>query len=137
MYLRDEGMDEYMTLVRAFPLVSIKDDEQLTAALAVFEPLFILPEPSTAQRAYLEALTDLIETYENATVSIPEPSGVEILAFLMEQNDLHVEDLDFAFGSRDEAAAVLCGERPLSLAHAHRLSERFHVPIDVFLSTGS
>src|SRR5271165_1262567 len=116
MYIHDESMDEYMALVRAFPLVSIKDDEQLTAALAVFEPLFTLPEPSAAQRAYLEALTDLIETYENATVSIPEPSGMEILAFLMEQNDLHVED----------AASVLRGERPLSLAHAHRLSERFH-----------
>ena len=137
MYIRDESMEEYMALVRAFPLVSIKDDGQLAAALAVFEPLFTLPQPSAAQRAYLEALADLIETYENATVSIREPSGVEILAYLMEENDLRLDDMDFAFGSTEVAAAVLNGERPLNLLHAHRLSERFHVPLDVFLSTGS
>jgi antitoxin component HigA of HigAB toxin-antitoxin module len=86
MYVRDESIDEYLELVRAFPLVSIKDDTQLDAALAVFEPLFTLPHHSEAQTAYIEALADLIETYEDAHITLRRPSGVEMVKYLMEES---------------------------------------------------
>jgi antitoxin component HigA of HigAB toxin-antitoxin module len=86
MYVRDESIDEYLKLVRAFPLVSIKDDAQLDAALAVFEPLFTLPHHSEAQTAYIEALADLIETYEDTHVAFRRPSGVEMVKYLMEES---------------------------------------------------
>lgn len=38
MIVRDEILEDYLALVRAFPLVSIKNDDQLAAALSVFEP---------------------------------------------------------------------------------------------------
>src|SRR5260370_33673092 len=86
MYVHDESTDEYLKLVRAFPLVSIKDDAQLDATLAFFEPLFTLPHHSEAQTAYIEALADLIETYEDTHVAFRRPSGVEMVKDRMEES---------------------------------------------------
>lgn len=133
MYARDDSMEEYLALVRAFPLVSIKDDAELDAALAIFAPLFEQPSHSEAQKAYIGALADLIETYETAHVPIRHPSGVEMVRYLMDENDLKQKDMDFAFGNRAITSAILSGKRPLGLAHARRLSERFRLPLDVFL----
>jgi HTH-type transcriptional regulator/antitoxin HigA len=134
MYVREESMDEYLTLVRAFPLVSIKDDAQLDAALTVFEPLFTQPQHSAAQQAYIEALADLIEIYESAHHPIRQPAGVDVVAYLMAEHGLQQKDMDFVFGNKSVTSAVLSGKRPLSLRHARRLSERFHLPLDVFLT---
>lgn len=137
MIVRDEILEDYLALVRAFPLVSIKDDDQLTAALAVFEPLFTLPQHTAAQTAYIEALADLIDAYETSHVAIRQPSGVEMVKYLMEEHALQQKDMDFAFGNKSTTSAVLRGKRPISLTHARRLSERFHVPLDVFLGEHS
>jgi antitoxin component HigA of HigAB toxin-antitoxin module len=42
--------------------------------------------------------------------------------------------MDFAFGNKAVTSAVLSGARPLGLTAARRLSERFQLPLDVFLS---
>ncbi len=59
-----DATDEYLALVRAFPLVHIRDDAQYQAALAVMWPLVESSVRSDAQEAYLGALTDLIEIYD-------------------------------------------------------------------------
>lgn len=66
---------KYLALVRAFPLVSILDDQQLAEALQEVDRLVDLPARSSAQEAYLGALTDLVETYETAHVVIPPLRG--------------------------------------------------------------
>jgi hypothetical protein len=71
---------EYLELVRAFPLVSIRDDAHLTEAMVVIDWLTEKGELSAAEDAYLGALTDLVETYDDAHVSIPPTSGVECTA---------------------------------------------------------
>jgi hypothetical protein len=55
--------EEYVTLVRAFPLISIRDEEHLAAALAVLDRLVEKPSRSAAAEAYLGARTDLVQTY--------------------------------------------------------------------------
>jgi HTH-type transcriptional regulator / antitoxin HigA len=124
---------EYLALVRAFPLVSIRDDAHLAEALAVIDGLLDRPERSVAEEEYLRALTDLVETYENAHVSIPPVSGVEALRYLMEENGLTQADLVPLFGSRSIVSEVLAGKRRLALSHIARLAERFAVPADVFI----
>jgi antitoxin component HigA of HigAB toxin-antitoxin module len=121
--------EEYLTLVRAFPLVSIRDEAHLSEALAVIDQLL---ERSTAEEEYLRALTDLVETYENAHVTIPTVSGVEALRFLMEEHGLTQADLAPLFGTRSIVSEVLAGKRRLALSHIARLAERFGVPADVF-----
>ncbi len=71
--------EEYPALVRVFPLLSIRDDARLAEALTVIEGLMDKAERSAAEEAFLEALTDLAETYEAAHVAIPPTSGREAL----------------------------------------------------------
>jgi HTH-type transcriptional regulator/antitoxin HigA len=125
--------EEYLALVQAFPLISIRDDAHLTDALGVIDRLLELPECSLAQDEYLRALTDLVETYENAHVTIPPVSGVEALRFLMEEHDLTQADLAPLFGTRSIVSEILAGKRHLALAHIMRLAERFGLLADVFI----
>jgi len=125
--------EQYLALVRAFPLVSIHSDAHLDEAVAVIDQLLDIPKRSTAEEEYLQALTDLVEVYENAHVVIPAMSGLDALRFLMEENGLTQADLVPDFGTRSIVSEVLAGKRHLALTHIARLAERFGVPADVFI----
>lgn len=129
--------EQYLALVRAFPLVSIHNDDHLEEALAVIDRLLDIPKRSTAEEEYLQALTDLVEAYENAHVVIPPVSGVDALRYLMAENGLTQADLVPDFGTRSIVSEVLAGKRHLALSHIARLSERFGVPADVFVAQRS
>ena len=124
---------EYLALVRAFPLVSIRDDTHLAAALAVLDRLIDQPARAPAAEAYLGALTDLVETYERAHFPIPPINGVAALRFLMEENGLSQADLAPLFGSPSIISEVLAGKRRLALAHISRLAAHFGLPAGVFI----
>jgi HTH-type transcriptional regulator/antitoxin HigA len=134
VYARDDYLDTYLGLVRAFPLLSIRDDVHLDAAIAQLHRVLAIAERSAGEEAYLGALTDLIETYENQHIQIRQPGGVEMVTHLMEQHGLLQKDMDFAFGNKAVTSAVLSGARPIGLTAARRLSERFHLPLDIFLA---
>lgn len=119
------------------PLVSIRDDAHLDAALAVIDRLLEQPQRSSAEEEYLHALTDLVEVYGNAHVMIPPVSGVEVLRSLMVENGLSQAGLAPLFGSPSIISEVLSGKRRLTLAHIARLSERFGLPADVFIDKAS
>ena len=93
-------IDRYLELVRAFPPVHIRDDAHLDAAMDVVDRLLGKGELSQAEDMYLETLTDLIETYEDAHVPIPHRSGIDALRFLMEANDLKQRDLVLVLGRK-------------------------------------
>ncbi len=127
-------MEDYLALVRGFPLVSIRDDEHLDAAIAMLHRLLDLPVRSEAQEECLGALTDLIETYESAHVPIRQASGIEVLRHLMEAAELRQKDISEIFGNKGITSQVLSGKRPIGLTAARRLSARFALPLDVFLT---
>lgn len=124
---------QYLALVRAFPLVSLRSDAHVKEALAVIDRLLDIPERSAAEEEYLQALTDLVETYENAHMVIPSVTGVDALRYLMEENGLTQADLAPLFGSRSIISEVLSGKRGLALSHITRLTERFGLPAQVFI----
>ena len=129
-----ETEEQYLALVRAFPLVSLHNDAHLSEALAVIDQLLDISERSTAEGEYLQALTDLVEAYENAHVAIPTVTGVDALRYLMEENGLTQADLAPLFGpSRSTMSEALSGKRGLALAHITRLAERFGLPAEVFI----
>ena len=125
--------EQYLALVRAFPLVSIHSDAHLDEAIAVIDKLLDIPERTTAEEEYLQALTDLVAAYEDAHVVIPTVSGLDALRYLMEENGLTQADLVPDFGTRSIVSEVLAGKRHLALTHIARLAERFGVPADVFI----
>jgi len=128
-----EAYDEYLALVRAFPLISISDDQQLAEAIQEIDRLLDRSERSTAQEAYLGALTDLVETYEAAHITIPLARGVEALRYLMEENGLTQAELAPIFGAPSVISEVLSGKRRLTLAHIKRLAAYFGLPVEVFV----
>ena len=71
--------DSYMQLIRRFPLVPIRTDEQLDDALEVIEPLAVKgtdPDALTAGEAgYLEVLCRLVEDYEQKRYPMPGDSA--------------------------------------------------------------
>jgi HTH-type transcriptional regulator/antitoxin HigA len=87
-----------------------------------------------AQEAYLGALTDLVETYERAHVTMPATSGVAARRYLMEENGLAQAALVPVFGAPSIVWEVLAGKRRLALAHIQRLAMYFGVPADVFIA---
>jgi HTH-type transcriptional regulator / antitoxin HigA len=125
-------LEEYLALVRAFPLAHIRDDAHLDAAVAVIDRLLDQEERSAAEETYLDALTDLVETYEEAHVPIPVRSGVDALRFLMEANDLRQVDLVPVLGRKSLVSEVLSGKRPLALTHIKKLADYFRVSPAVF-----
>jgi HTH-type transcriptional regulator/antitoxin HigA len=125
--------EEYLELVRMFPLISIEDDTHLSAALAAIDRLIERPSRSVAENVYLAALTDLVETYENAHVALPPVTGVEALRYLMEENGLTQADLAPYFGAPSIISEVLSGKRQLALTHTRRLAAHFGLPVSVFI----
>lgn len=125
--------DDYLTLVRAFPLASIRDDAHLDEAIAMMNRLTTGRALSHGEDMYLQALADLIETYENVHVRTPPLSGVELLRFLMDEHGLQQKDVAPLFGTPSIASEVLSGKRPLAFAHVKRLSQRFGLPVDAFI----
>ena len=125
--------EEYLELVRAFPLIHIEDDRRLTAAFAVIDRLVEKSDRSVAEDVYLAALTDLVETYENAHSALPPVTGVEALRYLMEENGLTQADLAPLFGAPSIVSEALSGKRRLALTHARRLAAHFGLPVSVFI----
>lgn len=126
--------EEYWRLAREFPLVPIRDDAHLERALDVIDHLTARPAQQAAGvEAYLGALADLVYVYEQARVTWPAVTGVDVLRHLMEENGLTQADLAPIFGGRSVISAVLAGKRRLNLTHITRLAERFGLPVDVFV----
>lgn len=132
--IRDQAAaEEYLVLVRTFPLISIRDEAHLSAALELLDQLMEQATRSMAEEAYLGALTDLVEFYENAHIAIPHMSGVAALRYLMDENGLKQSDLAPLFGTLSIISEVLSGKRRLALAHMERLAAHFGLPISVFV----
>ena len=66
----------YFELVKQFPLTHLRDDDHLDAAQAVIDRLLQEDRDEGAQ-AYLDVLTDLVESYEDAHVPILDASEAE------------------------------------------------------------
>ncbi|HXT35373.1 MAG TPA: helix-turn-helix domain-containing protein [Chloroflexota bacterium] len=119
--------DRYIELIRAFPLVHIRDDAHMDAAMATLWPLLEQQERTSDEEAYIGALTDLIEVYEAATVPAPAVSGIAVVRHLMAEHGLRQKDLAPIFGTPSIVSEVLTGKRPLALTHMKKLADYFHV----------
>ncbi len=126
--------DDYLTLIRVFPLASIRDDAHLDEAIAIMNRLttgravarrgHVSPGPGRPDR-------DLRERPR----PYPPLSGVELLRFLIDEHGLQQKDLAPLFGTASIASEVLSGKRPLAFSHIKRLSQRFGLPVDAFIDT--
>jgi HTH-type transcriptional regulator / antitoxin HigA len=80
----------------------------------------------------MDVLGVLIETYEDQHFPEPEGDGVAVLKYLMEENELKQKDLS-ELGSQGVVSEILNRKRELNLRQVKVLSERFRVPVSVFI----
>jgi HTH-type transcriptional regulator/antitoxin HigA len=121
----------YLNLVREFPLRPIRSKSDYDRAAAVLDKLAVRDDSDLddGEADYLETLSMLIEAYDRDHFPMPvrKRSPVELLKFLMKQNELTTTDLGQILGSKGLASEVLHGKRELSKAHIRKLAKRFDI----------
>ena len=82
----------------------------------------------------LDLLVTLIEDFEERAYPMGETSNPAIaVRELMREHELKQTDMLDILGSQGVVSQVLSGKREISNAQARKLSERFRLPIDVFI----
>jgi HTH-type transcriptional regulator / antitoxin HigA len=132
---RPRVRDDYLELVRRFPLRPIRNDTELDEAFAVLDKLVTRTRLSPGESDYLEALTHFVERYEDEhhRIDLSHLTGLDLLKSLLEENSMNASDLGRLLGNRQLGSAVLRGNRQLSKTHIRKLCERFRVSADLFL----
>jgi HTH-type transcriptional regulator / antitoxin HigA len=126
--------DTYFDLVRQFPLVSIRSAKQLREASEFLDRVMARGDLDAGDEAYIDALSDLIEVYEDEHVIIDPPSEGSLLAFLMDQKGINQAELCRKTGiSKSIISEVLSGKRALSKGNIQRLAGYFRVNSSLFL----
>src|SRR5208282_6869444 len=105
--------------------------EQYTEALF---NLTALENPTPAQGEAIELLTLLVERYEQEHFPVPASDAVTVVKFLLEHQGLSQRDLIPEFGTESAVSMFLAGRRKLTLKQVQKLSARFKLPADVFIS---
>jgi HTH-type transcriptional regulator/antitoxin HigA len=130
--LTDAARDSYLELVLAFPLASIKSGKHLAAAQRVMDRLLVKGRLDVGEEMYLDALSDLVATYEDEHYPIAAPSDADMLRHLMEAKDINQARLssDTAI-SKSTISEVLAGKKPFSRQMIRKLSNYFKVDVSV------
>lgn len=125
---------DYIKLVRACPLRAITSQKEANQVTKFIEPLAVKDELTDGEEMYLLAQTALIETWENLPANrLPSANPVDVLKFLLDENEMTASDLGRLLGSRTLGTLILNGKRQLSKAHIRILSERFKVSPALFI----
>ncbi len=120
-----------MNFKKLYPLMVIKTQNDYEKALRSMEAVF--DEETGPLADYAETLVILIQHYEEENFTVEKKQGVEVLKFLMEQNDLKQKDLVGILGGKSTVSEILNGKRPLNLQHIRILADKFHVKPATFV----
>jgi HTH-type transcriptional regulator/antitoxin HigA len=141
-----KAADDYLALVRAFPLRPIRSRDDYDRALQVLENLTAgadgdrasghrAGEGLTARKSdYADVLARMVRDYDERHSSLlierlrgRKPSPVDILKYLMREHDMNTVTLGKLVGGSGQASMILSGKRELSKANIRALAEYFHV----------
>jgi HTH-type transcriptional regulator/antitoxin HigA len=126
--LKGKARETYLNLVIAFPLTSIKSDAHLAEAQKVLDHLLAGGLVDVGTETYLDALSDLVASYEDAHFPINPPSAAAMLSHLMEAKAISQAQLSRETAiPKSSISSVLSGRKSLSRTMVHRLAEYFGV----------
>jgi HTH-type transcriptional regulator/antitoxin HigA len=92
-------------------------------------------ELDEGEEMYLDALSDLIGTYEDAHHAIEPASDADMLRHLMEARGISQSELSKDSGlPKSSISEVLSGKKPFSKQMIRRLADYFHVPVSMLAS---
>jgi HTH-type transcriptional regulator / antitoxin HigA len=112
----------------------IETEAEYERVLAIVELLMNKDAKSLEEERLLDLFVILVEKFElehypSQNRSTPHSR----LLHLMEANNLQPADLIGVFGSSDLTAEVIEGNRSIEQNHAEKLSDRFNLPVNIFL----
>jgi HTH-type transcriptional regulator/antitoxin HigA len=130
--LKGKSRDSYMELVLDFPLASIKSDEHLAEAQRVIDGLLIRGTLDEGEATYLDALSDLVGSWEDEHHGIDPASDADMLRHLMEAKGVNQMQLSRDTGlPKSTISEVLAGKKSFSRQIIRKLAEYFHVNVGV------
>ncbi len=125
--------DSYFELVKRFPLTHIRSRRHLGQAIQLVDELLQQNLDRGAQE-YLDALSDLVATFEDEHATIPDASESDVLRELMRSSGRTQMELAKSVGiSQSTLSAILSGEREMTKGHMVALGKFFNIPPAVFL----
>ena len=130
---KDVNQGEYRQLVsKSLPHV-IQNEAENEHYIRILEVLDAKSNPTPAEKTLADLLTMLIENFEEQHYALRKGTPTENLTELMQAHNLKQRDLVDVFGTPSIVSEVLSGKRRLATSHIRKLSERFHVPVELFL----
>lgn len=111
----------------------IKTKEQYKEYLKIVRPLFDIPddEMTEAQEIEFDILTNLIISYEKIHYPIPTCDPISAIEFMMEQNDLSIQDMIDRFSC--DIIPILEKKEYLYLDMIRKLRKELHIPADILM----
>ena len=126
--LTGKGRDSYLELVQAFPLASIKSEDHLEEAQESMDRLLAKEKLDEGEEMYLDALSDLVASYEDDHHAIEPASDGDMLRHLLEARDVSQAQLSRDTGiAKSTISEVLSGKKPFSRQMIRKLSHYFNV----------
>lgn len=130
--LKGKIEDSYLELVRAFPLTSIKSDEQLEAAQQIVQGVFAKGSLDHGALTYLDALGDLIAAYEDKHHPIEPASDAAMLRHFLEAKGVTQTELSRAtLIPKSTISEILSGKKPFSRQIIRKLADYFKVDVSL------
>jgi HTH-type transcriptional regulator/antitoxin HigA len=131
-HLKRSQRDSYLELVQEFPLATIKSDDHLAAAQAVIDHLLARERLDDGADLYLDALSDLVASYEDAHHAVEPASDADMLRHLLEAKGISQAQLSKDTGlAKSSISEVLAGKKPFSRQMIRKLADYFHVDVSV------
>jgi antitoxin component HigA of HigAB toxin-antitoxin module len=126
--------DDYLALVRRFPLRRIRSETDHRAAVAIVANLASKGDNvlTDGEVDYLDALARFVSDYEreHTMAALGDATPLEILRHLMEERGMTPADLGEVLGSRPAATMI---QREMSKAHIRAAAAHFSVSPAVFI----
>lgn len=128
---------KYLELIRSFPLRPIHSEADLDRATGVMHKLIDAKNLTAPEQDYMQVLANLIEEYEEKVHPIQDVSVHEMLAGLMEANDVTQTALSKATGIPvSTISELLSQKRDFNVGHIKKLCSYFGLGPAAFIRMG-
>jgi HTH-type transcriptional regulator/antitoxin HigA len=130
--LSGKNQTSYLELVTVFPLASIKSERHLAHAQQVIDRLLVKGRLNAGEETYLDALSDLVASYEDEHHAIAPASDAEMLRHLLDAKGINPAELSRQTGiAKSSLSEILGGKRPFSRQMIRKLADYFQVDVSV------
>jgi HTH-type transcriptional regulator/antitoxin HigA len=130
--LKSKERDSYLELVMAFPLCSIKSDEHLDEAQRVIDSLLAYERLDDGEAMYLDALSDLVASYEDKHHAIEPASDADMLQHLMDAKGVNQIQVSRDAGiAKSTVSEILAGKKTFSKLIIRKVADYFGVDVSV------